>query len=185
MPGTQVKADAASLRALLKDFNDLPPKVKTKTRRELRATGDDVIAEQRAILSGPLPAGVAVAGKQQTLAFNKKTGKFYTRKVNVFAEREVQRGGRSTGLREGIKSGLVTRVVTGTTRQGIEVKTQNSKGRMSTGWNAKRFRHPVFGNRDRFVYQAGQPYFFDPIFRGRADMIRKATDILNDAVEGK
>lgn len=181
---TQAAADAASLRALLKDFNDMPPKVKTATRRELRSTGDDIIAAQRAILDGPLPAGVAVAGKTTTLAFNKKSGRFYTRKLNVYADREVKRGGRSTGLREGIKAGLVTRVVTGTTRQGIDVRTQNSKGQMSTGWNAARFRHPVFGNRERFVYQSGQPYFFAPIFAGRAALIARAIDILNDAVEG-
>lgn len=180
-----MKPDAAQLRALLKDFNELPPKVKTGVRRELRSTGDDILAEQRAILDGPLPAGVEVKGKTKTVALNKKTGKTYIREINKYGERDVQRGGRSTGLRAGIKAGLVTRVVTGKTRQGIDIKTQNSKARMSTGWNAARFRHPVFGSKERWVYQAGQPYFFDPIFKGRARMIAKAIDILNDAVEGK
>ena len=182
---TGVQPDPAQLRALLALFNDLPPKVKTNTRRELRRTGDEVIAEQRAILDSPLPAGVAVTGKRTTLAFNKKTGRSYVRSVNVYGDADVKRGGRSSGLREGIKAGLVTRVVTGKTRQGIDLRTQNSKGSMSTGWNAKRFRHPVFGNRQKFVYQAGQPYFFAPVFRGRAQMIERAIDILNDAMESR
>ena len=182
---TQIKPDAAQLSALLKQFADLQPKVRTETRRELRHVGDEVIGRQRAILDGPLPSGVAVLGKTPTLAINKKTGATYIRRVNVYGERNVQRSGRSSGLREGIKAGLTTRVVTGTTRQSIEVRTQNSKGPMSTGWNSKRFRHPVFGNRDKWAYQAGQPYFFGPVFQGRADMIARAIDIINSAVEGK
>lgn len=185
MAKTGPEADPAQLRKLLAQFNDLPPKVKTATRRELRRTGDDVIAEQRAILDGPLPAGVAVTGRRTALVTDKRTGRTYTRRVNRYGDRAVQRGGRSSGLREGIKDGLATRVVTGKTRQSIEIKTQNNKGRLSTGWNAKRFRHPVFGNRDRYVYQAGQPYFFAPIFKGRAAMIAAATDILNDAMESR
>ncbi|MFA8415098.1 hypothetical protein ACEPTV_33165 [Burkholderia pseudomallei] len=77
------------------------------------------------------------------------------------------------------------RVVTGQTRQGLDFRTQNNKAPMSTGWNAKRFRHPVFGNRDAWVYQAGQPYFFAPVIEGRNDVIRRATDILNNALEGR
>ena len=182
---TQIKSDVDSLRTLLKGFNDLPPKVKTETRRELRKTGDDVIARQRAILDGPLPAGVAVTRQFTARYTNPKTGREYTRKLNEYGDRDVQRGGRSSGLRERIKAGLVTRVVTGSTRQGIDIRTQNRKATMSTGWNAKRFRHPVFGNKERWVYQGGQPYFFEPVFVGRAEMIARAIDILNNAVEGR
>jgi hypothetical protein len=181
----EVKPDAAQLRSLLQTFNDIPKDEKTAVRSALRHTGDDVISGQRAVLDGPLPPGVQVTGKTTTLAFNKKTRHTYVRTVNVFGDVATKRGGRSSGLREGIKAGLVTRVVTGTTRQSIEIKTQTNKAPMSTGWNAKRFRHPVFGNKDTFVYQAGQPYFFDPIFKGRAAMIEDAVAILNKAVEGR
>lgn len=181
----EAKTDVESLRKLLKEFNDLPPKVKTGTRRELRKTGDDIIAAQRAILDGPLPAGVEVTGQTFGLAYNPKTGKPFTRKYNVYEDRAIQRPGRSTGLRQGIKEGLVTRVVTGTTRQGIDIRTQNRKGRMSTGWNARRFRHPVFGDKKKWVYQSGQPYFFKPVFEGRKQLIDRAVEILNSAIEGK
>lgn len=182
---TQAKTDAATLRALLTEFNTLPPKVKTGVRRDLRTTGDEVIAGQRAILNGPLPAGIKVAGKTLTLVKNKKTGRTYVRQVNRYGATDVQRPGRSTGLRERIKASLVTRVVTGKTRQSIEIRTQNSKATMSTGWNSKRFRHPVFGNKERWAFQSGQPYFYAPVFAGRKTMIDRAIKILNDAVEGR
>jgi hypothetical protein len=182
---TRVVTDVESVRALLKTFNELPPKVKTGVRRELRKTGDDIIAGQRAALDGPLPAAVGVAGQRFGAAYNPKTGQHFIRKYNVYEDRAVQRAGRGTGLREGIKAGLATRVVTGTTRQGISITNNGRKTDMATGWNAKRFRHPVFGNREKWVYQGGQPYMFEPIFEGRAALIEQAITILNNAMEGK
>lgn len=182
---TRVVTDVESVRALLKTFNELPPKVRTGVRRELRKTGDDIIAAQRAILDGPLPAGVGVAGQRYGFAFNPKTGKEFVRKFNVYEDRAIQRAGRGSGLREGIKAGLATRVVTGTTRQGISITNNGRKKDLATGWNAKRFRHPVFGNKQKMVYQGGQPYMFEPIFKGRAALIEQAEAILNDAIEGK
>jgi hypothetical protein len=186
------ESNVPELRVLLKEFNDIPPTVKTGVRRELRHTGDDIIAAQRAILDGPLPAGVVVTRKQLVLVLNKKTGRRYVRNANVYGETAVQRPGRSrsqkdggVGLREAIKAALATRVVTGSTRQGITITTQNSKAQMSTGWNSRRFRHPVFGNRSNFVFQAGEPYFYAPVFEGRNALIDKAIAVLNDAIEGK
>jgi hypothetical protein len=182
---TRIKPDAASLRELLTHFKEIPPKVKTETRRALRGVGDDIIAGQRAILDGPLPAGITITGRSTVLRLNKKTGKYGLRTINKYGDQAVKRPGRSSGLREGIKAGLVTRVVTGESRQSIEIKTQNSKGTMSTGWNSTKFKHPVFGKKNNWVLQAGQPYFFEPVFKGRDAMIANAIDILNNAVEGK
>ena len=179
-----IQPDAAQLAELLREFRELPPIVKRGVRGALRHTGDEIIEGQRAILDGPLPAGVDVTGHRLTLTKNRKNGQLVVRRLNVYGEKDVQRGGRHTGLRDRIKEGLVTRVVTGTTRQGIEIRTRNSQATMSTGWNARRFRHPVFGNRDRFVYQAGQPYFYAPAIAGRKALIVEATSILNAAIEG-
>lgn len=158
---TRVEADPESLRRLLKAFRELPKEVKTGVRRELRTVGDDVIRGQREILDGPLPSGVTVTGQR----FGRG-----------------MRGGRSTGLREGIKKGLKTRIVAGKTRVGIDIRTNTRRAPMSTGWNAKRFRHPTFG-RAPWVYQAGQPYFYPPVIEGRDDMIIRATRVLNKAIE--
>lgn len=187
---TEVKTDVESLRALLRAFNDLPPKVRTDVRRDLRKTGDEIIAAQRAILNGPLPTGVQRVAQFKHPAINKKTGQLVTQKFNVYADRAILRPGRSRsdkeggiGLREGIAAGLVTRVVTGSTRQGVDIRTQKRIGTMSTGWNAKRFRHPLFGDKTRWIYQNGQPYFFKPVFAGRERMIDRAVEIINKAID--
>lgn len=180
----RLQVDPRSLERLLREFRDLPPKVKTGVRRELRAVGDDVIAAQRSILDGPLPRGVKVSGRSTVFAKNRKTGRTYLRRVNTYADTDVERPGRSTGLRERIKEGLATRVVTGKTRQGIDIRNTNRKAEMSTGWNSKRFRHPVFGSTDKWVYQAGQPYFFGPVMAGRDDLLRRAEVILTEALKG-
>jgi hypothetical protein len=180
---TGIQPDTDQLRALLKTFNDIPPAEKTGIRRELRATGDKIIAAQRAILDGPLPAGVAVIAKTRLFKVA-KNGNISILSRNTYGDRAVQRPGRSSGLRAAIKAALATRVVTGTTRQGISITTQNSKAPMSTGWNSKRFRHPVFGDKNNMVYQAGEPYFYAPVFEGRNALVASAIDILNGAMEG-
>lgn len=178
--------DPESLRKLLTGLKELPPKVRTATRRELRGVGDETISEQRAILSGPLPGGTTKAGWRPQLRQNKRTGKFYILKQNVYKDVDVKRGGRSTGLREGIKRGLKTRIVVGQKRQGIEVvttgpKVGDPKFNQAKFWTKSRFRHPLFGDRSRFVDQKGQPYFHAPVFRGRDTMVRRAAEILERA----
>ncbi len=183
--------DSASLKALLAGLRDLPPKVRTNTRRELRALGQPVIDAQRAILDGPLPGGVAVTGQTkkrvQKYVKGKPTGKFYVVKVNTYATTEAKERaqGRSTGLREGVKGGLKFRIVTGATRQGIEFKTTGPKlnGYNSARfWNSTRFRHPVF-NTGRYAYQAGQHYMVQPVLDGKSELLRSAEEILSTAVK--
>lgn len=182
------------MKELLRGLKELPPKVRTGTRRELRSVGDDVISEQRAILSGPLPTGTQKIGWRNRLVRTSGRGRGKNRtagfrliKANVYADAAVKRGGRSSGMREGIKRGLKTRVVTGAKRQGIEIvttgpKVGDPKFNQAKFWTKNRFRHPLFGNRDRFVDQKGQPYFHAPIYQGRDAMLRRAEQILTDAV---
>jgi hypothetical protein len=178
----RVEFDKQSLGELLGQLRDLPPEIRKGVRKELRTVGDGVIAAQRAILAGPLPAGVEKTGQSRKVRKSKRTGRFYVAKVNQYGDRERSGRARSTGLRDAISAGLVTRIVTGKTRSGINVRAQNKRAPMSTGWNSKLFRHPVFG-QDAWVYQRGQPYFFGPILEGREEMIRLATDIMNKAIE--
>ncbi|MCC2030614.1 hypothetical protein [Microbacterium allomyrinae] len=182
--------DPESLRDRLKSLREFPPKVRTGVRRELRAVGDEVIAEQRAILSGPLPSGTAKTGwrhkRVEKKSRGKGTGKFYLVKVNTYSDAAVRDGGRSTGMRDGIKAGLRTRVVTGKTRQGIEIKTTGPKVdgfNQAKVWNKRRFRHPVFGNKEKWADQKGQPYYRRPIMDGRDDLLRRTEEILNRAAD--
>lgn len=192
--GTGAKPDPDSLRALLRGLKELPPRVRTNTRRELRGIGDDVIEEQKGILSGSLPTGTQKAGWRNRLVLTSGRGRGKNRvktyrmiKVNIYEDVDVKNAGRSTGMREAIKRGLKTRVVTGAKRQGIDIvttgpKTGDPKFNQAKFWTKKKFRHPLFGDRSRYLDQKGQPYFHAPIYRGRDAMVRRAAEILTDAV---
>lgn len=171
--------DPAELRKLLAGLKELPPKVRTSTRRELRHVGDDVIAEQRAILDGPLPGKTAKTGQRRVVQLNKKTGKYRTVIRNIYTD-TASAGGKSRGLREGIKAGLKLRIVTGKTRQGLDIRsTEKVGGRF---YQSVRFRHPNFGGKT-WSYQLGKPYFFRPAVDGRDRLVAAATEVLNKATE--
>lgn len=184
---TGATPDPESLKRLLTRLREFPPAVRTPVRRELRALGEPVISEQKAILDGPLPRGVRKTGYRHKLVHSKRKGKFYVVKANTYAETDVKRGGQSTGMRDGIKSGLRFRVVAGKTRQGVEFKTTGPKGadgfNKAKFWQKKRFRHPVFGDRKRYIDQGGQPFFRAPVMDGRDQLLRATEEILTRAAD--
>lgn len=149
--------------------------------------GDDIIKDQKSILSGPLP-GNAVKTGQRIRTIKTKKGKSYLRAVNVYKAESAKRT-RSTGMRQKVKDSLKTRVVSGATRSGISIRADKSVGGvMVKGWNKKVIRHPVFrkeGKTDTFVSQFGQPYWWEPIRRGQDDARKKALDAIEDALNGK
>lgn len=99
---------------------------------------------------------------------------------------ELAKGGpSSTGLRDEIASGLKVRVVAGSTRQGVDIKTSGPK---RAGYNlarlmqARGFRHPVFGT-DTWAEQSGHPYFFEPATDELRDLMRnRLQKAIEDAI---
>lgn len=149
-----VEVQVPDLRTFLADLKDFSPRLAREIRRDMRKSGDDVIAEQRAALSGPLPGTrtISIGTQGRTLDL--------TRSANRR---------RTTGLREDIKRGLKVRVLAGKTRQGVELRSTGPRRNgynMARVWNAREFRHPVFGT-DEWEEQAGQPYFWAPAIAGR------------------
>lgn len=177
--GIEFDIDAPDLRSLLQALREVEPKLATAFRRELRKSGDVIIAEQRAILAGSKPGSINVTGKQWRV-IKPRNGAPYLARRNVFERGEAREGGVSN-LRDQISRGLKTRVVAGKTRQSVQIRTTgpNAGGyNMALVWQKKQFRHPVFGG-STFVYQQGQPYFFEPITRNQAavrDNIQAAAD---------
>ena len=178
----RVSLDSDHVRKKWNAIKEWNPKVARNLRRDLRASGDDIIAAQRRILSGPLPKGIAVAGRRRRLIYNPKTGKLGARSANVYADREVERPGRGRGLRQAISGGLKTRVVIGEKRTGVRIQTTNAKKTGSNFWQSRRFRHPVWG-REPYVYQAGQPYFFQPAYDGAKAMSTRIHKLVEDAFD--
>lgn len=183
-----VKLDASDVRRRFDSIREFSPTIARAVRRDMRRSGDEIIAEQRAILAGPLPRGVVVTSQRTVRTRNARSGKWASRKLNSYGEQEVKRPGRGRGLRSGISSSLKTRVVIAASRTAVSIRTSGAKRTGANFWQSKRFRHPVFGNRERMVYQAGQPYFWEPAFKGArrmADRIDNALDAGLEAISRK
>ncbi|WP_136017935.1 hypothetical protein [Arthrobacter silvisoli] len=180
----EITITSPNLRQVMADVKAISPKLLRNLRRDLRGVGDDIINDQKAILSGALPGNAKRAGKQLR-RIKTKRGKSYLRAVNVY-QAETAKRSRSTGMRNRIKSSLKTRVVSGATRSGISIRAdKNVGGVMVKGWNKKVIRHPVFGNRESWATQFGQPYWWEPIKAGRVKAQQKALAAISDALDGK
>lgn len=181
----EITITSPNIREALAKAKEIGPAVQRNLRRNLRGVGDEIIKDQRAILSGAKPGNARKAGMRVKRVQRGGRGKAYLRAVNVYKAQAASRS-RSTGMRERIKAALKTRVVAGATRSGISIRADKATGGvMVKGWNKKVLRHPVFGSRETFVTQFGQPYWWEPIKRGQLDAREKALRAIDDALNGK
>lgn len=181
----EITITSPNLRDALAKAKEIGPAVQRNLRRNLRGVGDEIIADQRAILDGAKPGKAIKAGMRVKRIRGKGKGKTYLRAVNVYKAEDASRN-RSTGMRKRIKASLKTRVVAGATRSGITIRADKGTGGvMVKGWNKKVFRHPVFGNKESYVSQFGQPYWWEPIKAGQAQAREKALAAIDDALNGK
>lgn len=102
-------------------------------------------------------------------------------------KREVLKGGPSkTGLRAGIAAGTSARLSSGK-KAGVTIQTSSTKmpaGKQSMvkAWNRSVFRHPVRGDRDVWVSQAGNPYFDSVILQHRIEFQKAFLAALQDTL---
>ena len=90
------------------------------------------------------------------------------------------RAGRSRGLRSGLAKGVKVSIQSGreskggaVTGEGVRVTVNGSalppdQQAMVKAYMAKQWRHPVFG-RKVWVTQKGKNWFYNPLYRGRAE----------------
>lgn len=177
--------DVSNLREVLAEVKQASPALARSLRKRLRSTGDEIIAEQRAILDGPLPGNAAKSGTRLKLIKAGDGRKSYTRRVNTYEDVATKRN-RTSGMRAGIKKSLKTRVVAGKTRQGVNVRTEKRLGGpMTIQWQARIFRHPVFAtgsDEKTWTTQKGQPYFWAPAMRGRDAAARKVSAAIDEVL---
>jgi hypothetical protein len=186
-----IRIDASELSNLLKAAKDFDAKLSRDLRRAIRDSGDEIVDAMKDVLDEPPPAklGRARYGRK---TYRSKNGKKYKRRViKSFDAREGGRV-RSRGMREAIKRSLSTAIRTRKSESRGSVasvkitananKMPSGMGPMVKAYNtSKAFRHPVFGDEDRWAYQAGRPYFgavaFDPVRRkAMLAAIKKALD---------
>lgn len=148
-----VSVDAREFHELAGKASRLAPEIKKQLRKELRAAAQKGAKKSKAeVMKPPLSRG----------------------------------RGRSTGLRRGLAQGIKVQIAASTgSRVGVFVKSTGAgldadRKQLVRRWDSdKPFRHPVFGNRDRWVTQRGRPYF-RKILRGERSEIEKA---VRDAME--
>lgn len=181
----EIMIDLSSLRATLAKVKaEQGPKIHRNLRKNLRGVGDGIIADQRALINGPLPGMAQVTGKRIVRVKPKNGRKAYLRAVNVYEAKAASRK-RTKGMRRAVAASLKTRVVAGTTRSGIRIQANKSVGGVMTkAWNAKVFRHEVF-NTGAYVSQYGQPYWWKPIKAGGEEAKKIAIQAIEDALNGK
>lgn len=183
--GLSFDIEAPDLQSVLAGLKEVNPRLATNLRRELRASGDEIIAAQRAILA-KRPGRVTGSEKKLRLITPRNGDRPYFAFRRTYQTGDAREGGVSN-LRSAIAAGLRTRVSTGTTRQGVEVKTtgpRNGAANMARVWQTRQFRHPVFGDPSRWEIQNGQPYFFGPVNDELRTLMRErieraVTDALN------
>ena len=183
--GVQIRVES-NIREVLARAKEFSPALARDLRRDLRQTGEGIIAAQRQVLSGPLPGNAIKTGQRAKWVTPKNGRKKYLRAVNTYEARAASRS-RSRGMRERVKASLMTAVMTGARRSGVRIKARKAKGdAMVLTWNKKVFRHPVFSGRSGkrvFTSQYGQPYWWEPIKAGQAVAKEKAEQAINKALE--
>ncbi|MHC9046811.1 hypothetical protein ACYX8G_19675 [Microbacterium saperdae] len=182
MSGFEFDIEAPDLRGLLGSLKEFSPALARDLRRDLRSSGDDIIAEQRKLLTGNLPGPINKQGLELRWIRPKNGRKPYLAFRNTYETGDGSDGGVDN-LRAKIRAGLKTRVTAGRVRSDVAVRStgpRNGGSNMARVFQAKIFRHPVFGSRS-WAYQQGIPYFWGPAYRGADQMREKVTGLLETA----
>ena len=86
----------------------------------------------------------------------------------------------SRGLRAGIASGTRVQILAGN-RAGVQIVT---RANLARAWAARGWRHPVYGNRDAWAGQVGNPgYFADTIWASRTKTRRAVEQAMADTLK--
>lgn len=77
-------------------------------------------------------------------------------------------------LRQRIADGVKVQILTGARREGVRIVTSAP---LAGAWQSRRgWRHPVFGNRNQWAQQQGNPdYFYGTVWAGR-DRVKTAVE---------
>jgi hypothetical protein len=111
------------------------------------------------------------------------------RRAEIYTQRRPKGRVTAHGLRESIARGIRSRISYTGRAVGAKIFIDSSvlpysQRKLPRYLDGKgRWRHPVFGHRDRWVGQTGQPYF-DTTIRRRIPQIRRAvTEAVNDTLK--
>lgn len=150
------RTDAADLRNLLGKSSQVPERLRSALRKRIRQA-----------------AQVAADDSKRTV---------------LGAPGTRSRHPRHTGLRQGIADGIKVSVMTGA-RAGVTIRSTGAglpadKRSLVLAYESRKgWRHPVFGDTERWVTQLGRPYFGAVIFKHRPEVTAAVEAALREAVE--
>jgi hypothetical protein len=147
--GESFRVDTSEFRALNDRLKQADKKVARQMRKVLKAAADDAVKAVQDAASAPPPEKVATRSR-------------------LGRRRKVSTRTRSRGMRKALARATVASL----TKTNLTVRTSQRRmpdgmGPMVKAWNSRRFRHPVFGNRDKWVDQNGAAYFTEGIRESR------------------
>jgi len=188
MPGSggEIEVRSPNLKAELERVKEFDATLHRITRRRIRDTGKELIGAMKVELDKE-PRGKIIGVKKETrVRASKSSGarggaKFTKRTYITEVRTSGKRSGKGRGAREEIKAGLRVSIMTGKTRSGIRIRGAGTG--FARSYNMKRFRHPVFGNKNAYADQAGRPYFGDVIGAHRNQIEQDILAALDDAID--
>lgn len=186
-----------NIAPLLADLKEIDPRLMRETRARIREVGKSIIAAQSAILDNEKGGAALLATRRYDGGSASRRGGYRNGPLaaQLGGQRLVSIGGResdsgvSRGTRAEIKSGLRVTVPTAATKQ-ARLRVQTTRGDLRGAFNAKYWRHPVYGSRAVWSANKGTGYFSRGIqdAGGRETALNAVVDALNVAlgiVQGK
>lgn len=147
------RVDVSEFKALNERLKQADKKVARQLRKTLKAAADDAVAAVKDEALKPPPPKVGTR--------------------TLLRRRKVSSRVRSRGMR----ASLARATTASLTKSNLTVRTSQRRmpagmGPMVKAWNSRRFRHPVFGNRKRWVDQNGTAYFSEAMKDQREPLLR-------------
>ncbi|WP_433252859.1 hypothetical protein ACQPYK_08560 [Streptosporangium sp. CA-135522] len=163
---TEVRvAGAEQMRKLAADLKKVDRKLATKLRKAIRDAARPAVADAKTAITTLKVTGSRGGGTKQ------RADQHLQRAKDPTNERAIARARARAGLRRTIAAAIKTDIRDGGRRAGVRIVVDASKlpadqktlpRRMN---NRKGWRHPLFGNRDRWYAQRGRPWFEPSISR--------------------
>lgn len=171
MPDVRV-VGADQMAKLARDLKKVDKKLAAKLRKSIRDAARPAVADAKTAITN-LPVTGARGGGAAA-----RTEKHLERVKDPTSDRARIRAQRRSGLRRTIAASIKTDIRDGGKRAGVRIIVDGSKlptdqRTLPRRLNAKKgWRHPLFGNRERWYTQRGKPWFETSI-RRHAKRIRK------------
>lgn len=183
--GDTFRIDASEFSALLNDVKDFDKDLGNKIRKRVRDAGKPIVKKMQAAVTDPVSKRSA---RIKTIRTRTRRVKGTDFDGSTFVDREQYDQEVVTNTSALVAKGIAFRIATGKTGgAGRFVSSGKNlppdRRAMFRALNKPSFRHPVFGNREQFVEQAGRPYFGAVVLDEQDALLEAINDALDDAAK--